>query len=208
MSDADQFHEILGVPVFRVGIWNDAEYSADDLDEMVRASREIAYDIPITLGHVTEPGSPAVGWLTRLRRVGDQLLADLTALPTTVFNAIKRRAYGSVSLEIFWNLRRNGRVFPRAVKALALLGGEVPGVDLPPLREFVPLSAMQYARVACHSFDFETLPAAPTWQECGDVLAELAHERATEKRMPFAAAFREVAAEHPAVTRAYSEKQD
>jgi hypothetical protein len=46
---------------------------------------------------------------------------------------IRQRRYNSVSSEAYWNLNRNGKVYPRMRKSAALLGAELPAVsDLAP----------------------------------------------------------------------------
>jgi hypothetical protein len=130
-------HSILGAQVFASGTWNGDVYENSDLDAMVTASREAGFGIPIKAGHVDEPGQPALGWVENLRREGSKLHGDLVALPQKVYDAIRDRAFGAVSAEVFWNLKRNGKTFPRALRGLALLGSEIPAVDLAPLRAFL-----------------------------------------------------------------------
>jgi hypothetical protein len=196
---SDNQHEIRGVEIFRAGEWNGDVYSTADIDEMVRAADEVGYRVPVKVGHETPPGAPASGWVTNLRRVGDRLVADLVALPARVYEAIKQRAYDSVSVEIFWDLKRAGRTFKRALKALALLGAETPAVDLPPLSSF--LSEMQSARCVTYAITLEPAPAptGPLWQRAGAVLEALAKQRGVS--------FRHVAGEHPDVFQIYSDKE-
>jgi hypothetical protein len=42
---------------------------------------------------------------------------------------IEAKAYPDVSCEILWNFSRNGKKFPRVLKAVALLGDEIPAVE-------------------------------------------------------------------------------
>ena len=49
-------------------------------------------------------------------------------MPRLVADAIKRRNYHSLSSEIFFNSKFNGKVFPKALKAISLLGADVPEV--------------------------------------------------------------------------------
>ena len=128
-------YKLTDVPVLRVGEWNGDKYSIDDLDGMVMAFKEVGYLPPVKLGHSEDTDAPAYGWVTALRRKGDVLLADLSDLPLTVFDAIRERRYDTVSAEVFFELRRNGRKYRRALRAVSLLGSMTPAVDLPPLRE-------------------------------------------------------------------------
>ena len=105
---------------------------------MVDAFSKLGFRPPLTPGHVKDAaGIPAIGYVDKLYRNGKKLLADFVDLPASVFTAIKQRLFDTVSAEIYWDLDRNGSNFPRALKAVALLGAEVPAVDLKPLHETV-----------------------------------------------------------------------
>lgn len=123
-----ELHEIRNVEIFATGLHNGDRYTISDLDEMVRAFEASDFRPPVKLGHSEEAGRPAFGWIDNLRRVGHKLVADLTHVPTEIYRIIKRRGYDTVSAEVYWNLERGGKVFRRALKALALLGQEVPAV--------------------------------------------------------------------------------
>lgn len=127
---------IRDVEVFRVGRWNGDSYSAKDLDAMVEAFGEVGYKPPVKIGHKTQDNEPAFGWVENLRRQGEVLLADFANVPHDLSEMIKAKRFGSVSAEIFFNLSRNGKRFARALKAVSILGSEVPGVsNLKPLFE-------------------------------------------------------------------------
>lgn len=121
-------HTLTGVEIFRAGKWNQDQYTTDDLDEMVKAFDRVGFQPPVKLGHSTEPGAPAYGWVSKIWRKGEKLLADLAQIPTELYNMIKSGAYRHVSSEIFWQLKRDSQTFPRVLKAVALLGAEVPAV--------------------------------------------------------------------------------
>jgi hypothetical protein len=127
--------DIANVEIFRVGRWNSDDYSVQDLDDMVRNFPLVGFQVPLKIGHAEKSGGRAYGWVRNLRRVGDKLIADFTDIGSDLFRVIKQRGYDQVSSEIFWNLERNGRKFRRVLRAVALLGAEVPGVSgLAPLR--------------------------------------------------------------------------
>lgn len=127
--------EIKNVEIFATGVWNGDKYTEQDLDEMVDAFSKVGYNPPLKPGHSDEPGTPALGWVANLKRVGDKLVGDLIDLPKKVYDSIKDRLFDTVSAEIYWDLERNGSTFKRALKAVALLGAEIPAVDLKPLSE-------------------------------------------------------------------------
>lgn len=136
--EADKAHavDLKGVEIFRTGEWNGDKYDERDLDEMVAAFDKVGYRPPLKLGHEDKSGGPAYGWVTGLRKIGDKLVADFTGLPDALAEMIRDRRFDSVSSEIFWNLKRNGEKFRRALKAVAVLGAEIPGVaGLKPLSE-------------------------------------------------------------------------
>ncbi len=140
MADKISFAEDLfgldGVEIFRVGTWNGDTYTAKDLDAMVDAFDKIGFRPPLKLGHKEESDAPAFGWVRSIRRVGEKLIADFMDLPKTIFDAIKQRRFDTVSIEAYWNLKRNKQTFPRVLKAVSLLGSTIPAVSgLKPLRD-------------------------------------------------------------------------
>lgn len=131
-------HELRDVEIFRAGIWNGDKYTVRDLDDMIAAAPDVGFRAPIKLGHAENSGDRAFGWVENLRRHGDRLVADFKDIPEKVFEVIKDRGFDTVSAEIFWNLKRGGKTFRRALKAVALLGAEIPAVsDLKPLRDAI-----------------------------------------------------------------------
>lgn len=130
---------LKGVELFRTGKWNGDQYSARDLDDMVISFDKQGFRVPVKLGHKESSGDRAYGWVENLRRSGDKLVGDLIDIPDKVYDVIKEKGYDAVSSEIFWNLKRNDQTHRRALKAVALLGAEVPAVsDLAPLSACLP----------------------------------------------------------------------
>lgn len=128
---------IDGVEVFAAGTHNGDEYTVADLDAMVEAFSKLDFKPPLKAGHVEDkPGMPALGWVSNLRRVGEKLVADFVDMPEIVYDYIKGKRYNTVSSEIYWNFKRGADVFSKALKAVALLGAEIPAVaGLKPLHE-------------------------------------------------------------------------
>lgn len=129
---------ITGVEVFRVGEWNGRQYPASALDDMVQAFAEAGYRPPVTLGHNAPDDALAHGHVARLYRQGDVLLADLAGVPAETIQAIREGRILSVSAEVYIGLKRGGRTFPHAIRALSLLGAHPPGVNLRPIAESLP----------------------------------------------------------------------
>lgn len=128
--------ELKNVELFASGKHNGDDYSEKDLDDMVAAYETQGYQAPLKLGHDETPGKPAMGWVANLRREGGKLLGDITNIPKEIYDLIQRRGYDRVSSEIYWNLKTGGKNFRRALKAVALLGADVPAVSsLTPLHK-------------------------------------------------------------------------
>lgn len=149
--------EILGVEIFSVGTHKGDDYTVQDLDTMVQAFGQLGFTPPLKDGHCMDtPGMPSLGWLKNLRRIGNKLIADFMDVPEIVYDAIKSRRYDRVSAEIYHNYKKqDGTIVSRAVKALSLLGADIPAVkDLRPLREIVHEDEGQEFKVYDLEFQF------------------------------------------------------
>jgi uncharacterized protein YdaT len=132
---------IRGVEIFATGTHNGDVYTEADLDEMVRAHNELDFRPAVKIGHTKDsPGAPAYGWVKNVKRVGQKLVADFTDMHDSVVDALRKRSYDRVSSEVYFNLNRGGKKFGRALKAVALLGADVPAVA-----NLVPLHKMEFA---------------------------------------------------------------
>ncbi len=129
--------ELKGVEIFSAGVWNGDPYTEGDLDAIVAAYPQMPRRPPVKLGHTEgqkffgQPdGHPALGWVEKIYREGKKLLADLTGVPDALMGMIRSRAYEKVSAEIYWNYKlAEGTVLPRALKAVSLLGADMPAVS-------------------------------------------------------------------------------
>lgn len=141
---------ILGVEIFATGKHNGETYTEADLDAMVNAFKELDFAPAIKAGHTDAPGTPALGYIANLQRVGNKLVSDFVDVPDEVATQIRDKKFNRVSSEIYFNLERAGKKFSRALKAVALLGAEVPGVA-----GLKPLSAC-FAEISaeCRNYDF------------------------------------------------------
>lgn len=139
--------KISNVELFRCGIHNGDDYSREDLMAMVDAFDKVGYQVPVKFGHEEIAGMPAYGWVTSVRVQGDVLVGDME-VQSFVYDQIKDRLYDHVSVEIYFNAIRDGVTYPRALKAVALLGAETPGcAGLKPLRE-ATFAAGEFQKVA------------------------------------------------------------
>ena len=129
----EQTYNLNGVEIFSTGIWNGDRYSEKDLDAMIENFDDVGFEPPVKLGHNEEQselqdGQPALGYISKIYKVGSKLVADFKELPKKVYDAIKRGNYKRVSSEIYWNYKANGSTFNRVLKAVALLGADIPAV--------------------------------------------------------------------------------
>lgn len=129
--------ELKGVEIFAAGTWNGDLYSEKDLDSIVSAYDKMPRRPPLKLGHSETQkffgqtdGAPALGWVEKVYRNGKKLLADFTKVPDVVANFIRTGNYDRVSAEIYWNFKlpEGDTVLPRALKAVSLLGADMPAI--------------------------------------------------------------------------------
>ncbi len=71
---------------------------------------------------------PAAGWIGKLYRSGEKLIADFIDIPQKIYQLIENRAYRKVSSEIYMNIEVNGKKYPKLLGGVALLGADTPGV--------------------------------------------------------------------------------
>lgn len=141
-KQVDFSNSIKGVEIFAPGTHNGDAYTERDIDDMVDAAAKLDFRPAIKVGHTKNdnPGAPAYGYVENLRKQGGKLVADLTDMHDSVVDAIRSKAYDRLSSEIYFNLKRGGNQYRRALKAVALLGSEVPAVA-----SLVPLHKMEFA---------------------------------------------------------------
>lgn len=115
-----------------VGEANGIRFTGADLDGIVAAFDALGLSgrVPLKLGHNDEQpltdGQPALGWVSRIYREGDKLLADFVDVPTSVYELIQTGAYKFVSVELLKNVQAGTRVIPWVLDAVALLGADQP----------------------------------------------------------------------------------
>ena len=65
------------------------------------------------------------------------LYADFVDVDPVVIDGIRRGTWLTLSCEVFLGMEQAGKKYRAALRAVSLLGGLPPGVDLPPLREAI-----------------------------------------------------------------------
>lgn len=135
---AKTYADLSDVEIFRVGTWNGDRYSTDDLDKLVSNFDKLKEKqaIPIKIGHsenqdmLKKEGLPAAGWVDKLKRKGDKLVADIKDMPDKIYDLVKNRAYKKVSAEIYPVYKdAEGHQYDKVLRAVALLGGDIPAVE-------------------------------------------------------------------------------
>ena len=130
---------LRGVEIFAAGTWSDSKgreetYSEKDLDAMVSAFNETKdkFSPYLKIGHKDKTryqDSPAFGWMTAMRRAGKKLVADFARVPGKLGQLIISGAFPNRSAEILKTPQIGGKVWPWAIKAVALLGANHPALD-------------------------------------------------------------------------------
>jgi len=136
--------DIENVEILAVGKWNGVpstkEYTKKDLDELVRSFKALSsdeklnYEPPLKLGHdehqklLQKDGYPAAGWVKAIKRIGNKLVASFGEVPKKIGDIIKAGGYKKVSSEIYHDYAMGDYKFPLVLKAVALLGGDIPAV--------------------------------------------------------------------------------
>lgn len=144
----DTSGKLTDVEVIRVGKWNAAtgpvNVTSSMLDQIVSNFSSInqvaGYGVPVKRGHSVDAGSPAYGWMSGIRRVGDVLVADFADMDPAIVDAISKRRYNSVSVEMYPHVVYEGKTFSNVLGGVALLGAEWPAV-----KGLKPLSASMFA---------------------------------------------------------------
>lgn len=133
------------VEIFAVGEWNGQSFDVDDLDEMQRGfeQEQQAGRLPVKLGHSAPDTEPARGWLSKVWREGDRLLARIEQVPQEIVDGIKSGAWRHVSVELLHEVETAaGRSYRWLLDGLALLGSARPAVGvLKPLHESMTRTA-------------------------------------------------------------------
>lgn len=159
---------LAGVQIFSSGTWNGDTYTDKDLDQIVAAFADTKEALKpyLKLGHsdsqtlLAEDELPSAGWVTKIYRIGHKLFADFCDMPSKIYDLVSAKAYKRISSEIFFNLDVEGTIYPKALKAVALLGGETPAVqnldDIHALYASMKPEARKYkkqAEVRAYAFD-------------------------------------------------------
>ena len=136
MPDTSMPHTIEA-EIFSTGTWNGETFTRQDLEEIAgnfTVLRELLKP-PLKFGHDPEQtligqadGDPALGWVEALRVEDDRMIATFAGVPEVVWDAIREGRYRHVSAELYFGVRHEGKLLGKALKAVALLGADLPAV--------------------------------------------------------------------------------
>lgn len=133
---------LANVEIFSVGQWTDSSGNTDNWTE--KDLQEIARNFPLTkkihkapfkFGHADaqkfmgqRDGAPALGWADNVRVENGKLIADFTDVPKEIFELINAGRYKRVSAEFYEDVSLDGKPIGRVLRAVALLGADIPAV--------------------------------------------------------------------------------
>lgn len=127
-------HE-LDAEIFAVGKWNGMEFSASDLESIASTFETLGDNMKVALkmGHNNEQpmtdGHPALGWVKKVWVAGDKLMAHFADVPKIVYEAIQKKLYKNVSIELDMEVSHKGNDYPLVLTGVALLGADIPAVS-------------------------------------------------------------------------------
>ena len=113
-------------PIFRAGTHTDSgghtrTFTREDLDKVVDSYDPQTHEAPLVIGH-PRSDSPAYGWVKKVKRVGDVLLASFDKVAKEVAEAVAAGRYKKKSISLYPDdsLRHVGLLgaVPPAVKGL------------------------------------------------------------------------------------------
>mgnify|MGYP001570258970 CR=1 FL=1 len=126
----------LTAEIFACGRWNGMEFTAEDLQGIADTFSKLGDNMRVALkmGHndaqkMTD-GKPALGWVDKVWVVGEKLMAHFTDIPQVVADAIKKKLYKNVSVEMDIDVNHKDTNYPYVLTGVALLGADIPAVNV------------------------------------------------------------------------------
>lgn len=126
----------LTAEIFAAGKWNGMTFNVADLDGIVRAFDKLkdVHKVPLKFGHNNEQpftdGQPALGWVEKIWVDGEKLFAKFTDVPDAVFNAMSKKLYRHVSIELDMAVKHSDVDYELVLSGVALLGADIPAVNI------------------------------------------------------------------------------
>lgn len=123
------------VEIFATGKWNGKEFADKDLHDIVTNFYLLknVQKVPLKLGHNDDQpltdGMPALGWVSDVWVEGNKLMAKFDDVPEIIRDAIKKKKYRTVSVELLLGAKHKGKEYKNVLDAVALLGADQPAVN-------------------------------------------------------------------------------
>lgn len=125
------------VEIFASGFWNGMDFNEYDLRQIVNSYSELHsqgyLDAPLKLGHNDEQpmtdGQPALGWVDSVKLIGEKIVAVFKDVPQVVKEAIGKKLYNKVSVELDFGVTHGNTEYPLVLTGVALLGADIPAVN-------------------------------------------------------------------------------
>lgn len=125
----------LDAEIFAVGKWNGFFFTLDDLNKIADTFNKLkeVQDVPLKLGHNDKQpltdGQPALGWVDKVWVAGEKLMAHYMDMPKVVYEAVSKKLYKNVSIELDIDVKYKGVDYPYVLSGIALLGADIPAVN-------------------------------------------------------------------------------
>jgi hypothetical protein len=103
------------IKIFRVGRWKNRDWTIDDIDKIVKNFSKKEVNVPVVINHGDEHGNSskaaAYGWVEKVKRDGDFLVAKFRDLVPEFVEAIKKKMLPERSIRLVrqpdgsWDMR-------------------------------------------------------------------------------------------------------
>ncbi|GEM_PF-559306 len=128
----------LDVEVFRAGDFGPkGRYGESDLDAIADGYDPSRHEAPVTLDHAQD--GPAHGWVKRLRRLGNRLVATLWKLSPGFVERLREGAYRKCSVELYRDFGSERLPYLKAVSFLGAASPEIKDLGAPFFSESAPM---------------------------------------------------------------------
>jgi len=119
------------IPFFRAGKYPQGEFTEDDLQTIADTYNPKVHEAPLTLDH--EDSGPAFGWVGKVKKVGNTLVAVTSRVSDSLKQLYHEGAYRKTSAELYRNFMGFKKPY---LKAITFLGAKAPQVKGLPAATF------------------------------------------------------------------------
>lgn len=134
--------DINNIEIFATGTWVGNKkliVTGNMLDDMVNSFNELTAKVDgfrpfLKLGHKEmqgfggESGAPSFGFISKIWRQHDKIIANFSNVPDALVDLVNQGRYNAVSIEFLPKVTFGGSTFKSVLRAVALLGAELPAV--------------------------------------------------------------------------------